>query len=153
MFKTKKQLKEEIARLILDIEGLKIDKDIIDNQRKIAEGEMRLSKANHKLCVDRIKELEADIADRIRYTAELEGMVTELDEENEKLTIQIKINKNYIKNLEKEILKQRQTLKNKDEYISILHDDATLYTTMKTRLQNNQLKDKLNRISAIVNED
>lgn len=85
MFKTKKQFKEEIARLKLDIEGLKVDKDIIDNQRKIAEGEMKTAKINHRLCVDRIKELEADIADRMRYTAELEDMVTELDEENDRL--------------------------------------------------------------------
>lgn len=57
----------------------------MDNQRKIAESEMRLSKANHKLCIDKIKKLEADIADRIRYTVELEKIVTKLNEENDSL--------------------------------------------------------------------
>ena len=85
MFKTKNQLKAEIDNLKWDIENLKIDKDVEHKQRLLAESEMRLSKANHKLCVDKIKELEADIADRMRYTAELEGMITELDEENDRL--------------------------------------------------------------------
>ena len=135
MFETKKQLKEKIKYLEWDIEELKITKDIAVNQVKMADGEVQNAKA---------------VADY--WKARFEN-VEKIIQENEKLKTQIKINNNYIKKLEKEVLIQRQTLKNKDEYISILHNDATLYTTMKTRLQNNQLKDKLNRISAIVNED
>ena len=181
MFFSKKKLENEVDRLFWEVENLKIDKDVEHNQRLLAESEMGTAKINHKLCVDKIKELEADIANRMRYTVKLEEMVTKLDEENEilkealkgeetfssilstyndklnkeneKLKTQTEINKNYIKNLEKEILIQRQTLKNKDEYISILHNDATLYTTITTKKQNSQLKDKLNRISAILNED
>ena len=85
MFSSKKKLNKEIDRLKWENENLKTDRDIEHTQRLLAEGEMRKSKANHRLCVDKINELEADIADRMRYTAELEGMVTELDEENDRL--------------------------------------------------------------------
>lgn len=49
MFKTKKQLKEEIKRLQWDVEEEKIHKEIAENQLKIAEGEMRKAKCEVKL--------------------------------------------------------------------------------------------------------
>ena len=72
---------------------------------------------------------------------------------NDVLNKEIENLNNYIKKLEEKIVKQKQTIKDKDEYISILHDSSTLYATIKTKLQNSQLKDKLDRISAILNED
>ena len=85
MFSSKKKLNQEIDNLKQEIENLKIDKDVEHDIRLVAESEMRTAKINHRLCVNKINELEADIADRMRYTAELEGMVTELDEENDRL--------------------------------------------------------------------
>ena len=132
MFSSKKKLNKEIDRLKAKIEELHAMNSITNNQRLIAESKARNAKTVTDYWKTQFKNVE---------------------QENEKLKTQMKINNNYIKKLEKEILIQRQTIKNKDEYISILHNDATLYTTVKTRLQNSQLKDKLDRISAIVNED
>ena len=135
MFVTKKQLKEEIKRLKRNINILKMEKDIAVNQVKIAEGETRNAKNVTNYWKTRFENVEKII------------------KENEELKIQTNIKDNYIKRLEKEVLIQKQTIKDKDEYISILHDSSTLYATIKTKLQNSQLKDKLDRISAILNED
>lgn len=142
MFKTKKQLKEKIKQLICDIELLEISKDIAVNQLKIAEGEIRNAKTVTNYWKTRFENVEKIIKEN-----------EELNKENAKLKIQTNIKDNYIKRLEKEVLIQKQTIKDKDECISILHNSSTLYATMKTKLQNSQLKDKLNRISAILNED
>ena len=135
MFVTKKQLKEEIKRLKRNINILKMEKDIAVNQVKIAEGETRNAKNVTNYWKTRFENVEKII------------------KENEESKIQTNIKDNYIKRLEKEVLIQKQTIKDKDEYISILHDSSTLYATIKTKLQNSQLKDKLDRISAILNED
>lgn len=182
MFKTKKQLKEKIKQLICDIELLEISKDIAVNQLKIADGEIRNAKAVANYWKDKFKNSPTAInkhneflinhitSDNSRLNEEIKNLKEalkkekgwssivdihndELNKENEKLKTQIKINNNYIKRLEKEVLIQKQTIKDKDECISILYDNSTLYTTMKTKLQNSQLKDKLDCISAIVNED
>lgn len=142
MFETKKQLKEEIKRLKRNINILEMEKDIAVNQVKIAEGETRNAKTVTNYWKTRFENVEKIIKEN-----------EELNKENAKLKIQTNIKDNYIKRLEKEVLIQKQTIKDKDEYISILHDSSTLYATIKTKLQNSQLKDKLDRISAILNED
>lgn len=122
MFKTKKQLKEEIRNIELDIVILKQKKDIAVNQVKEA----------------------------LKKEKDWSSIVNAY---NDVLNKEIENLNNYIKKLEEKIVKQKQTIKDKDEYISILHDSSTLYATIKTKLQNSQLKDKLDRISAILNED
>ena len=140
MFKTKKQLKEKIKQLICDIELLEISKDIAVNQLKIAEGEMRNAKTVTNYWKTRFENVEKIIKEN-----------EELNKENKKLIIQTNIKDNYIKKLEKEVLKQKQTIKDKDEYIAFLQGNFNL--NIRTTLQNSQFKDKLNRISAILNED
>ena len=150
MFKNKKQLKEKIKQLICDIELLEISKDIAVNQLKIADGEIRKENEELKKEIKNLK--EALEKEKICYSV-ISTHSDELYKENEKLITQINIKDNYIKRLEKEVLIQKQTIKDKDEHISILYDSSTLYSTIKTKLQNSQLKDKLDRISAILNED
>lgn len=135
MFKTKKQLKEKIKRLEWDNEELKISKDIVDNYWKTQfENVENIIKENKNL------------KEALKKEKDWSSIVNVQNKEIENLN-------NYIKKLEEKIVKQGQIIKDKDEYISMLHDSSTLYATMKTKLQNSQLKDKLDRISAILNED
>ena len=148
MFETKKQLKEKIKRLEWDNEELKISKDIAVNQLKI--NVEKIIKENEELKKE-IKNLkEALEKEKICYSI-ISTHNDELYKENEKLITQTNIKDNYIKRLEKEVLKQKQTIKDKDEYIAFLRGNFNL--NIKTTLQNSQFKDKLNRISAILNED
>lgn len=153
MFKTKKQLKEKIKRLEWDIEGLKISKDITIS---VAESETRNAKAVANCWKTRFENVEKIIKENENLKEALKkekDWSSIVNAHNDVLNKEIKNLNNYIKKLEEKIVKQGQIIKDKDEYISILHDDATLYTTIKTKLQNSQLKDKLDRISAILNED
>lgn len=139
MFKTKKQLKEKIKRLEWDNEELKISKDIVDNYWKTQfENVENIIKENKNL------------KETLKKEKDLSSIV---NVHNDVLNKEIENLNNYIKKLEEKIVKQGQIIKDKDEYISMLHDSSTLYATMKTKLQNSQLKDKLDRISAILNED
>lgn len=139
MFETKKQLKEKIKRLEWDNEELKISKDIVDNYWKTQfENVGNIIKENKNL------------KEALKKEKDWSSIV---NVHNDVLNKEIENLNNYIKKLEEKIVKQGQIIKDKDECISILHDSSTLYATMKTKLQNSQLKYKLDRISAIVNED
>lgn len=168
MFKTKKQLKEKIKQLICDIELLEISKDIAVNQLKIADGEIRNARTVANFWKTRFENVEKIIKENEELKKEIKNLKEalekekicysvisthndELYKENEKLTTQTNIKDNYIKRLEKEVLKQKQTIKDKDEYIAFLRGNFNL--NIRTTLQNSQFKDKLNRISAILNED
>ena len=170
MFKTKKQLKEKIKRLNREIEGLKISKDIAVIT---ATSETRNAKAVANYWKDKFKNSPTAInkhneflikhitSDNSRLDKEIKNLKEALKKEkgwssivnahNDVLNKEIENLNNYIKKLEEKIVKQGQIIQENEEYIAFLQSNFNL--NIRTTLQNNQFKDKLNRISAILNED
>ena len=125
-----KKLKKEINSLKSKIKSLEDEKDIEYNLRLVALNEMRTSKLNHKVCVERIKELNAENArlagivgeyqqDLTRNTEKLQSAILENEELKKKIQKYYEYERQFRKKI-KDLTEENESLRIQNQLLKAL---------------------------------